>query len=278
MIDRAAIYGLGPAAGRQPLTGDAPPALAMIGGRSLLDHALDRLAAQGVGRALLSVHHHRARIAAELERRTGGPRAELLAEPEPLGAAAALAAAARALDGAPFYAVAADQVWFDGFVPALARLARKWDPRRMEALILLHPTTRAIGEAGRGDFFLDPAGLARPRAGTEIAALAACGVGVFDARLFAEPPARDAGLDAILAGAARRRTLFAIVHDGEWCRRPGDEATAALEVAIGYRPVPAAKAESLPPRGRSPVDDCAEFAAMPPRRRPFRFGLLSILR
>ncbi len=278
MIDRAVIYGLGPAAGRQPLTGDAPPALAEIGGRSLLDHALDRLAAQGVGRALLSVHHHRAPIAAGLARRTGGPRTELLAEPEALGAAAALAAAARALDGAPFYAIAADQVWFDGFLPALARLARKWDPRRMEALILLHPTARAIGEAGRGDFFLDPAGHARPRTGTEIAALASCGVAVLDGRLFAGPSDGDAGLDAIFAGAARRRTLFAIVHDGEWCRRPDAQAIAALEVAIGYRPVRAAQAESLLPRGRSPADDCAAFAAMPPRRRPFRLGLLRIVR
>jgi len=272
MIDHGAIYGLGPAAGRQPLTGDAPPALTAIGGRSLLDHALDRLAAQGVGRVLLSVHHHRARIAAELARRTGAPRTELLAEPEPVGAAAALAAAAHALDGAPFYAVAADQIWFDGFMPALARLARKWDPRRMEALILLHPTARAVGDPGRGDFFLDPGGHARPRVGAEIAALAACGVGIFDSRLFAEPPSRDAGLDAILGGAARRRTLFAIVHDGEWCRRPGDEAIAALEVAIGYRPVPAAAAETLAVPGRFHAADAAAGASAPPRRRMLRPG------
>lgn len=272
MIDRAAIYGLGPATGRAPLTGDAPPALTTIGGRSLLDHALDRLATQGVGHVLLSAHHHRGPIAADLARRRGGPHAELRAEHEPLASAVALADAARQMGEAPFYAIAADQIWFDGFVPALARLARKWDERRMDALILLHPTARAIGYEGRGDFFVDPAGHAWPRAGGEIAGLAACGVAILAPRVFAEDPAPGTALAAILAAAARRKTLFAIVHDGEWCRHPDAEAIAALEIAIGYRPVPAAEAESLSVRQRFGTPAPGALAASPPRRRALRLG------
>ena len=158
MIDHAAIHGLGPAVGRRPLTGDVPAALTAIGGIPLLGHALDRLAAQGVRRAVLCAHHHRAALAAYLAGRATGPDADILAEAEPLGSAAALAAAAARLGDAPFYAVAADQVWFDGFRPALARLAAKWDEGRMDALILVHPVARAIGYDGRGDIFLDPTG------------------------------------------------------------------------------------------------------------------------
>ena len=94
MIDHAAIHGLGPAVGRRPLTGDVPAALTAIGGIPLLGHALDRLAAQGVRRAVLCAHHHRAVLAAYLASRGTGPDAEILAEPEPLGSAAALAVAA----------------------------------------------------------------------------------------------------------------------------------------------------------------------------------------
>ena len=74
MIDHAAIHGLGPAVGRRPLTGDVPAALTAIGGIPLLGHALDRLAAQGVRRAVLCAHHHRAVLARRRDRH-GGARA-----------------------------------------------------------------------------------------------------------------------------------------------------------------------------------------------------------
>jgi MurNAc alpha-1-phosphate uridylyltransferase len=272
MIDRAAIYGLGPAAGRQAFAGDAPPALTRIGGRTLLDHALDRLAAQGVDHAVLSAHHHRGRIAQDLGMRAAGPRTEILVESTPLSAAAALAAIAPRMGGGPFYAIAADQVWFDGFVPALARMARKWDPQRMDALVLLHPTARAIGYDGRGDFFLDPAGRARPRIGGEIAALASCGVAILDPGVVTGAAGPAASLAAALEAVSRRLRLFALVHDGEWSRCPDADAIAALEIAIGYRPVPAAEAEGLAQRGRSPAPDPDALTALPPRRRLPRPG------
>jgi MurNAc alpha-1-phosphate uridylyltransferase len=275
MIDRAVIYRLGLAAGRQPLTGDAPAAitaLTAIGGIPLLGHALDRLAAQGVRRAVLSAHHHRAALAAYLDRRADAPAAELLAEPEPLGSAAALAAAAARLGDAPFYAVAADQIWFDGFRPALARLAAKWDEARMDALVLVHPVARAIGYAGRGDVFLDPSGRAWPRVGGEIAGHAVCGVAVLHPRVLAGVAAPGDDLDDMIAAAAGRGRLYAIVHDGEWSRAPDADAAQALEVAIGYRPVPATEAERLAPRPGFAAADPAAFAAAPTRRRMLRPG------
>lgn len=274
MIDCAAIYGLGLAAGRRPLTGDAPPALAAVGGISLLDHALDRLAAQGVRRAVASAHHHRARLEEDIARRGGAPRTEILAEPEPLGSAAALAAAARRLGDGPFYAVAADQIWFDGFIPALARLARKWDPERMDALILLQPTARATGYGGRGDFFLEPGGQARPRGAGEIAGHAFCGVSVLNPRALAGAHDPHAAFEDVLAGLAEAGRLRAIAHDGEWCPHPDRDAVALLEVAIGYRPVPAAAAERLSARARLGAPDpvAAAAAAAPPRRRVLLLG------
>lgn len=272
MIDRAAIHGLGLAAGRRPLTGDAPAALTAIGGIPLLGHALDRLAAQGVRRAVLCAHHHRAALAAYLAGRATGPDADILAEAEPLGSAAALAAAAARLGDAPFYAVAADQIWFDGFRPALARLAAKWDEGRMDALILVHPVARAIGYDGRGDIFLDPTGRARPRVGGEIASHAACGVAVLHPRALAGVAGPGDDLADVIATAAGRGRLYAVVHDGEWSRAPDAEAALALEVAIGYRPVPATEAERLAPRPGFAAADPAAFAAAPTRRRMLRPG------
>ena len=64
MIDTAILHGLGLAPGARPLTGTPPACLATLGAIALIDHALDRLAAQGVARVVAPCHHARAAIAA----------------------------------------------------------------------------------------------------------------------------------------------------------------------------------------------------------------------
>ncbi len=42
----------------RPLTDERPKALVEVAGRALIDHVLDRLAAAGVARAVVNLHHH----------------------------------------------------------------------------------------------------------------------------------------------------------------------------------------------------------------------------
>lgn len=246
MIAQAVIHGLNPAPGRQPLTGTVPAALVPVGDRPLLGHALDRLAAHGVGRVVLSVHRQRAAFEAYLAtREADSPAVEILPEAEPLGALAALAAARARLAPAPFFSVRADTLWLDGLVPALDRMARAWDPSRMDALLLLQATVRAIGYEGPGDFFLDPAGRARRRQGGEIASHVHGGVMLVDARAIPAQVAPDAALMALLDKLETRDRLWAIAHDGVWCRLATPEAAVALEIELGLRPAPAMPAETL---------------------------------
>jgi MurNAc alpha-1-phosphate uridylyltransferase len=246
MIGQAVIHGLGPAPGRQPLTATVPPALTPIGGRPLLDHTLDRLAVHGVARVLLSVHRQRAAFEAHLATRAGGPAVEVLAEPEPLGALAALAAARMRLAAGPVFAVRADALWFDGLVPALDRMARAWDPGRMDALLLLQAAVRAFGDDGPGDYFLDPAGRARRRRGGEIASHVQAGVMLIDPRCLPAPSAPDAALWPFLDALEEDGRLWAIAHDGIWCRLAGPEAAPAIESQLGLRPASAMSADARP--------------------------------
>lgn len=250
MIGQAVIYGLGPAAGRQPLTATTPVALTPVGDRPLLGHALDRLAAHGVTRVALSVHRQRAPFEAYLATRGDGPGVEIVPESEPLGALAAIAAARARLAAEPFFALRADTLWLDGLVPALDRMARAWDPRRMDALLLLQATVRAIGYDGPGDFFLDPAGKARRRQGGEIASHVHGGVMLLDPRCIPIPLAADAVLLPLLDALEMRDRLWAIAHDGLWCRLAAPETATAVEIELGFRPAPAMSAEALP--GRAP--------------------------
>ncbi|MBI4724916.1 MAG: NTP transferase domain-containing protein, partial [Rhodomicrobium sp.] len=53
----------------RPLTDRIPKPLVMLGGRTLLDHALDRLAEAGIERAVVNVHYHADLIEAHLKGR-----------------------------------------------------------------------------------------------------------------------------------------------------------------------------------------------------------------
>lgn len=245
MIRQAVIYGLGPAAGRQPLTDTPPAALVPVGGEPLLGHTLDRLAAHGVTHVVLSVHRQRAAFESYLASRDVGPRVELQPQPEQLGALAALSAARAKLAAEPLFAVRADALWFDGLLPSLDRMARAWDPARMDALLLLQATVRAVGYEGPGDFFLDPLGRARRRVGGEIASHVHAGVTLLDPRRIPDLCAPDAALFPFLDVIESESRLWGIAHDGAWCRVSAPETVATLEIELGFRPAPAMPAEAL---------------------------------
>ena len=280
MIDKAILHGLGLAPGARPLTGTPPACLATLGAVALIDHALDRLAAQGVARVVAPCHHARAAIAehcaawgaARGAARGAAPGVEVLASPEPMADGAELAFAARHLGAGEFFAVRADMAWFDGYVPALARMAREWDPARMDMLLLAQPMSRAIGDQGVGELFLEPSGAARRRRHGEVATHAFAGAAVLRAGALDADPDPGLGFLALVDAAEAAGRLFAVSHDGVWCRPDREGSVALVEVEIGYRAVaPAPAPSSFAARDAAAAD---RLAVMPSalRRRIGRRG------
>ena len=89
-----------------------------------------------------------------------------------------------ALGEAPFFVLNSDTIWEDGPTPALRRLADAWDPERMDALMLLHPTVAAFGYAGDGDFFMDIEGRLERRGESQIAPFVFTGSQILNPELF----------------------------------------------------------------------------------------------
>jgi len=148
--EHGAIAGIALAAGAgtrlRPLTDLRPKALCPVGGRPLVDHALDRLAAVvGDGRARLAVnaHHH-----ADLLRRHCERRATVSVElPVALGTAGGVAGLRGWLDGRAALVTNAD-----AYLPgarSLAALAGGWDGARMRLLCVPLPLS---GSGARPDF------------------------------------------------------------------------------------------------------------------------------
>ena len=209
----------------RPVTETIPKPLIEINGRTLLDHAIDRLVLAGVERVVVNTHYKPEMIAAQLARRNQ-PRIEILEEAELLDTGGSVAQALSLLDGT-FFVVNGDVFWLDSKDHALDRLARAFDPDRMDAVLLLQRTVTAIGYEGSGDYFLDPSGKPRRRAEREVAPCLFAGIQVLHRRLFDAVPGRVFSLVRLFDRAEQDGRLSAIVHDGEWYHISTPEGLAA---------------------------------------------------
>ena len=198
----------------RPVTETLPKPLVEINGRTLLDHVIDRLMLAGVERIVVNTHYKAAMVAEQLARRER-PQIEISHEVELLDTGGAVARALRLLDDA-FFVVNADIFWLEGKESALLRLARAFDPVRMDAILLLQPAVTAVGYEGHGDYFLAPAGRPRRRREREVAPFLFAGVQLLHRRLFDGISQRIFSLIRLYDRAEAAGRLHAIVHDGEW--------------------------------------------------------------
>lgn len=207
-----------------------PKPLIEIGGRTLLDHAIDRLALVGVERVVVNVHDKADMVASHLAARQQ-PRVEISREEEPLETGGGVARALRLL-GDAFFVVNSDVLWLDRRDYALARLAAAFDPAQLDAVLLLQRTVTAVGYEGSGDYFLDTLGTPRRRGEREVAPYLFTGVQLLHRRLFDGIAERRFSLNLVHDRAERAGRLCAIVHDGEWYHAGTPEGLAATRARL----------------------------------------------
>ena len=198
----------------RPVTETIPKPLIEINGRTLLDHAIDRLALAGVERVVVNVHYKAAMVAAQLARRDY-PRIEISHEAELLDTGGGVARASALLDDV-FFVVNSDVFWLDGKDRALRRLAAAFDPEHMDAILLLQQTVTAVGYEGSGDYFMDPSGRPHRRSERELAPFLFAGLQLLHSRAFAGISDRVFSLVRLFDRAEATGRLHAVVHDGEW--------------------------------------------------------------
>jgi MurNAc alpha-1-phosphate uridylyltransferase len=214
----------------RPVTDTLPKPLVEIGGRTLLDHAIDRLAAAGVARIVVNVHYLAEMVTAHLALRDQ-PAITILPEPELLETGGGVRRALPLLDEA-FFVVNSDVFWLDGRNPALARLARDFDGERMDALLLMQRTVGAVGYDGNGDYMLDALGRPRRRRAHEVVPFLFSGIQILHRRLFDGIEERAFSLNRLYDRAEQAGRLRAIVHDGEYFHVGTPEGLAATRARL----------------------------------------------
>ena len=231
---RAMVLAAGRGERMRPITDTIPKPLVEVGGRSMLDRVLDKLADTGVEAAVVNTHHLGERIAERLRDRER-PRILLSPEEERLETGGGVVNALPKLGGDPFYVVNADILWLDGPDGALHRLARAWNESDMDALLLLHPTVGAAGYDGAGDYFLDPVGQLRRRSRLEIAPFLFAGIQIVHPRLFDRAPPGAFSLNLLYDRAQAAGRLYGLRHDGEWFHIGTPESLAEAEERLHER-------------------------------------------
>lgn len=213
--NRAMVLAAGLGLRMRPLTLHMPKPLLPVGGKPMLDHALDRLAEAGVDTAVVNAHYKGEMIAAHLKGRKK-PKIVLSPEDTLLETGGGVKKALPHLGAEPFYVVNADILWLDGPTPALRRLAAHWRPEEMDALLLLMATTRAVGYEGRGDYHMDPLGRLTRRAESEIAPFVFAGVQIVKPELWEDSPDGAFSTNRLWDRAQEAGRLYGLAHDGPW--------------------------------------------------------------
>jgi N-acetyl-alpha-D-muramate 1-phosphate uridylyltransferase len=201
----------------RPITATLPKPLVKVGGKALIDHALDRLADQGVRRVVVNVHYLAERIEAHLSKRRrpkiviSDERAELLET------GGGVVKALPLLGDDPFFLLNSDSFWVEGPGANLASLARAWNGAGMDALLMLAPTTAAIGYEGNGDFFMDARGRLTPRPEREIAPFVYTGVAIVNPlAMFRDAPQGPFSLNLLIDRVSKAGRLFGMRMNGTW--------------------------------------------------------------
>lgn len=208
------------------LTQDRPKPLVAVAGRPLIDHALDLVRPLGLSRVVANLHYKAEMLAEHLAPLGVSTSVEL---PEILDTGGGLRQALPLLGPGPVFTLNTDAIW-SGPNP-LELLRARWDPDRMDALLIGIAPPRAEGHAGAGDFTTDTDGRVLRRGPGVIYG----GAQIIAPALLAEVTETAFSLNTVWDRMQARGRLFALEYPGRWCDvgHPGGIALAETLLATG---------------------------------------------
>ena len=215
----------------RPITDTLPKPLVRVGGRALIDHALDRLAEAGVETAVVNVHHLADLVEAHVRGRSR-PRIVVSDERDRLlETGGGVKRALPLLGTGDFLVLNSDSLWAEGPHQNLPALGQAWDPARMDLLLLVAAAAESFGYDGRGDFRMGADGRLARRVG-ERAPLVYAGVAACKPGLFADTPDGPFSLNVLFDRAIAAGRLYGHVLQGQWLHVGTPDAIAGAEARL----------------------------------------------
>lgn len=214
-----------------PLTADRPKPLIPVGGRPLIDHALDIAEAAGCAPIVVNLHYRGDQLADHLS----GRRLHLSWEREEiLETGGGLKQALPLLGDDPVLTLNTDAIW-TGANP-LSELSDRWSDD-MDGLLLLLPVEQATGHSPKPDFTLADDGRIQHPPIPGRPGYVYLGAQLLRAGGLAEIPERSFSIWLLWRRMMEVGRLYGMVHEGGWCDvgHPGGITEAeALLAASGH--------------------------------------------
>jgi len=213
----------------RPITDTLPKPLVPIGGRALIDHALERASEAGIETAIVNVHYLADLIEAHVRPRR---RPRIIVSDERgqlLETGGGIKKALPLLGAEPFLLLNSDSLWTEGGAPNLLRLQEAWDPERMDILLLVADAGQSLGYQGRGDFSMAADRRLERRGERPSAPLIYAGVAILKPHLFDDTPDGAFSLNLLFDRAIVAGRLYGMPLDGQWLHVGTPDAIAAAE-------------------------------------------------
>lgn len=212
------------------LTKDKPKPLVPVKGRALIDYAVDIARESGAQTILVNLHYKHQMLADHLRDAPVETRLEL---PDILETGGGLKAALPQLGAGPVVTINSDAIW-QGENP-IAALRARWQPERMEALLLCIERTRAHGRSGAGDFSLAENGCLQ-RGGN----LVYTGVQIIKTEGLMAIEQRAFSLNLLWAQMIERQGVYGAVYRGNWCDVGHPEGLVCAQNMLSHSNMPKA--------------------------------------
>ncbi|MCX7899255.1 MAG: nucleotidyltransferase family protein [Methylocystis sp.] len=228
----AVVFAAGLGTRMRPITDALPKPLVSVGGRTLIDRALDEFAQAGVSTAIVNVHHLADQIEAHVRLRVA-PRIVISDERKKLlDQGGGIKKILPLIGEAPFFVCNTDAFWADAPRSNIMALAERFDPEAMDAALLLAPTKNSVGVDWDGDFDLDAQGRIIRCEGAKPFVYA--GVGLLKPQLFAAETQEVFKLAPVFFEAAAKGRLYGVVSEGLWLHVGTVAAIAEAESALEH--------------------------------------------
>lgn len=236
-VTHAMILAAGLGKRLRPITETVPKPLVPVGGRTMLDRALDTVAETGIGQAVVNIHYLGDQIVDHCAGRKDPSVAISDERDQLLETAGGVVKALPMLGDAPFALLNADTFWIDRSAPTLSRMMDAFDPARMDMLLLVAPLDQTTGHSGGVDFLLHAEGRIARAAKTTSDGVIYAGAAIIDPTIFAGAKAEPHSLNIYFDRAIAAGRLFGHWLDGHWYTVGTPDGLATVEAHLAARTV-----------------------------------------
>ncbi|HAU22090.1 MAG TPA: mannose-1-phosphate guanylyltransferase [Erythrobacter sp.] len=230
--DTAMVMAAGLGKRMRPLTASQPKPLVRVAGKSLIDHTLDRLVEAGLSRAVVNVHYLADALEVHVCARN---EPQIIISDERSALLETGGGMVKAMEHLPdpFFCLNSDNIWIDGPQNAFQDLTQRWDPEKMDALLLVVPHSRACNFHGPGDFKMDAQGMLSRRISGRVTPFIYTGIQLVSHHLLRDAPEGAFSTNVLWNRAMEEGRLFGVSFTGQWFEVGTPDSIALTEAALG---------------------------------------------